>query len=353
MFYDEWSPFDWGLTAATGGKYGMIKAATQPQGPSGLPGDPYGGMAYPTYEAGYDPNAPENVARVADQKKQFAGLNKSISDLKGYASNRGDSPWAMMQKQKVYADEKAGRDVAAAKAGAAAAGGMSNLAQTGGLTSGARERLSAGAAQNALDMGQDVARAGDSNRLQVGINDQQNKVQTLNAIPGMESSALNSWTNFDNAETGRRTNENMRRNDFNTKLVDMQNQRIANERQAQATMQAGKKNILGSWLCSHAFPGAAMGIWRPLLEFRKYAVEQHQDIARFYLEDCGELVPRMVEAGADMDENRRFVANIVSLVKQGKMEEAYVEYENKFFELMDKYWPECNHPVYLNKGKAA
>jgi hypothetical protein len=118
---------------------------------------------------------------------------------------------------------------------------MSNLAQTGGLTSGARERITAGGAKNAMDMSQDVSREGDSNRLQVGINDQQNKVQTLNALPGMESGALSTWANFDNAETGRRTAENERRTNFNMKLTEMKNQIAMNERQAQATENSGKK----------------------------------------------------------------------------------------------------------------
>jgi hypothetical protein len=227
------------------GGYGAI---LNPNDPSGLgvdtqsPLSPYYGLTgAPSYEAGYNPNSPENVARMNQFTMQMGGLNQTIGDLKGYANNRGDSQWAVLQKQKVSRDEKSAKDSAMAKAAAKAGAAESNLAQTGGLTSGARERLEAGGAKNALDMSQDVSRDADTNRLQVGINDQQNKIQTLNALPGMESGALSSWTAFDNAETNRRTTENDRRQQYNLKVQEMKNQLQANERQAQATENSGKK----------------------------------------------------------------------------------------------------------------
>lgn len=294
--------------------------------PAGAGGDPYAGLIWPEYSAGYDPNSVENQARQNQFTMQMGGLNKSIGDLKGYANKQGDSSWAIASKKKTFEDEKAGKDVAAAKGAAQAAKASSELAQSGGLTSGARERLSAGAAKNAMDMSQDVSREGNQNRLQVGINDQQNKVQTLNALPGMESGALNAWTSYDNAETGRRTAENQRRQDFNLKMTDMRNQIAMNERQAQATENAPTGS---SFICTAIREAGLMSVRESVLltRFMLKSVLSRADFFAWYFSVGKEAVELAERQNFDFSAIKKsYVDDIITTLKIFGISDAQDEY---------------------------
>ena len=70
-------------------------------------------------------------------------------------------------------------------------------------------------------------------------------------------------------------------------------------------------------------------------------------MATFYLGAGHTLAGKMVEAGADWAETARRNAEIVQLIKDGKMAEATLSYGSMLVEYMDRYWPDCRHPLWI------
>lgn len=177
-----------------------------------------------------------------------AALNKFTSE----AMRTGPSPWATMAKGEQTQAEKTQRDQAAAQDAGGVAQAQASLAQSGGLTSGARERVAAGGARNALDTQQGIQTAGNENRLQIGMNDEQNRINELSQVPGMQEAALQiplqkaqlqgQANQFDIGQT---TGQAANQNAYNMGQFTLSNQLGAANAQANATAAAGKKGFLG------------------------------------------------------------------------------------------------------------
>lgn len=116
-----------------------------------------------------------------------AGLNK----FQGEAMRSGPSEWARRAGQEqnflaMNAKEQGAKTVAGQ--GAAA---RSSLASRGGLSGGAAERIAGGAADNYLNMTQGVNNTLAGNDMQIGQNDEQNRISMLGQVPGMQLGVAN------------------------------------------------------------------------------------------------------------------------------------------------------------------
>ena len=243
--------FGGGLGGATLGHFAKDVPYQQKQAQAGW--DPYGGMpGYPGYQTAYnqqaDSVAGDYAAAARAGTPSEAGLNKYRQE----AMRSGPSAWAQMTgknigMQAAAAREKGAKDIAGQQATAAG-----QLAMRGGLQSGARERMAKGAAKGMLDMQQDIARQEMGNRLQAGINDEQNRISQLGALPGMDVSmagakrqAALTGVQGREADINRRLEEQARLNAYNMAKYQADIGMWAAGKQADATMRTQPKGLFG------------------------------------------------------------------------------------------------------------
>lgn len=147
----------------------------------------------------------------------------AIDAIKNAALSSGPSPWALLalnqqMKQRNLANEQGAQQTAGAKATADA-----GLAAEGGLSSGARERNSESGMKDYLAMTQGNETNENANDLQIGLNDEQNKMTQQGTAAQIEQSNTNNI------------------NSYNQNMYNQQMQAWAANQQAQATKDAGKK----------------------------------------------------------------------------------------------------------------
>ncbi len=144
----------------------------------------------PVYQTGYDPST---MGTANPLQTQLNGINLNTQGLDAFrqqALRTGPSQWAGLATQQQGLEEKNAREGAQRDAAGQTAQAQGQMAMRGGITSGSRERLATEGARNQLNMTQGIARQGSQNRLQIGVNDEQNRIEQLGMLPGMENTAL-------------------------------------------------------------------------------------------------------------------------------------------------------------------
>jgi hypothetical protein len=217
--------------------------------PLGMANDPYSGMpGRPSYQQGYDPNTMSVTPEVEARLNKIQADNRGLNAYRQEALRKGSSRWAGLQNQKQYSEETDARERAKREGRSAKSQAESDLAMSGGLTSGARERLSNEGVKNQIAMSQEAGRQGNLNRMQIGINDEQNRISQLGALPGMENQTLQAqlqkegmWNQAKQTDMQRIIEENRRRNDYNQNVYNQQMQAWGANKQAGAIENSGKK----------------------------------------------------------------------------------------------------------------
>jgi hypothetical protein len=123
----------------------------------------------------------------ADVQLDQAGLNA----MKARALGTGPSAWAGLAEQKQRLEESGAMNQANRKALSTQNQQYAQLAGRGGLSAGQRERLAMQTARNQFSGGQNVMNQGQTARLNIGLQDQQQKDQFLSQLPGQELNAAN------------------------------------------------------------------------------------------------------------------------------------------------------------------
>lgn len=177
----------WGMAPFTGGA--SVVAANQASNmQSRDPSQPYD----PSQAYVGMPQAPTSA---------IPGVNLDRSGLDAFgkeAMRTGPSKWSQLALgQNEDSRQKAVQD-ATASAASSGQQARDSMAMQGGLTGGAAERTAMDQSRNALGMTQDVNRQANSNALQVGVNDEQNRISELGQLPGMQLGA----SNFDLSKAG-------------------------------------------------------------------------------------------------------------------------------------------------------
>lgn len=119
------------------------------------------------------------------------GNQDALNALKARAMATGNSPWLDMQLQKQKLDQTNAADNAATQSLQSAAIARNQLAMKGGLSGGARERIAMGSGRDINASRQGISRAGAMDRLNLGVADDQQKMQMLSQIPGMDLAFAN------------------------------------------------------------------------------------------------------------------------------------------------------------------
>lgn len=176
------------------------------------------------------------------------GLASAVDAFRNEAMRQGPSGWAKLAQQEQDLLAAQARDRGAQVSRGQTAQALSDLASSGGLSSGARERTAQAGAKNYIDMSQGVSRDSNLNKMQIGINDEKNRVQQLSMLPGMEQQALaplfqkqSIWQQAANQNQQNVIAANKEANAFNQNLYNQQVNAWAADRQAKATENSGKK----------------------------------------------------------------------------------------------------------------
>jgi hypothetical protein len=176
----------------------------------GAPGDASGrtgqtikqGLGYRTIEdASGKPISPEFQSLI-DKDTGLLGKQYTVGDKMHYidlntqgldqyrkeATRSGgtNSAWADMMLKKQQMDQLQGMNNLNQQQQAQTAGAYDQLSASGGLQSGARERVARDSMRNTLMGQQDLARQGSVNNLGIQTQDEQNRVNQLQQLPGME-----------------------------------------------------------------------------------------------------------------------------------------------------------------------
>jgi hypothetical protein len=190
----------------------------------------------PEYNTVFDPKT-MSLTDYLEGKYDKGALNM----YKQQAMRKGPSSWAKLALVEQGGKEASAREKAAAQSNAQTAQAQDELAAKGGLSSGARERAVTEGAKNYLAMSQDLAKQGAENALQIGMNDEQNRIQQLSALPGMEMQQAGMYEQARGKDVANTLAENDRRNQYNKDMYSQQMSAWAANRQAQATENSGKK----------------------------------------------------------------------------------------------------------------
>lgn len=229
------------------GGYGYPPGYTPPgQNQGGY--DANGNPIRPNYIPGYNPYT-MGISQGLDS--QLGGINVDTTGLDKFrteAERTGPSAWAQLAGQQQDLEGQNQREQAARTSGAQGAQEQGQLAMSGGLSSGARERVSRDAGRSALGMDQNIQRQENQNKMQIGVNDEQNRIQQLGSLPGMENQAAQIplqkaqlWAQGQQFDVGNQVAEAGRQNDFNLGNYHEQMAAWGAGQQANATANSGKK----------------------------------------------------------------------------------------------------------------
>jgi hypothetical protein len=133
--------------------------------------------------------------QALDGGKLRSDLQLGAYDPRGIEAIRGealrtpgqDSPWATMMKQKQGFEQQQGLNSAANQWAGAQAGASANLAMRGGMASGARNRLAAQGMKDQALGAQGIRAQGNQQRMDIGIEDEQNRQKWLSGLAGQEA----------------------------------------------------------------------------------------------------------------------------------------------------------------------
>ncbi len=207
--------------------------------------DPFGKKPA-LYDAGGMPNAPtfqgEGNAKLATDALAQIGNNRSaLNQFQNEAMRQGPSAWAGLANAQQNAEQGIGKDRARKESMSGAAGANAALAMRGGSSAGARERIQNAGAKNYMDMSQQAAQQAGQNRMQIGVNDEANRIQQLGMAPGMQNQADTFDMNKVNAANAARWQEANSRNQFNANTYQNQMQNFGAAQSANAIAGSGKK----------------------------------------------------------------------------------------------------------------
>lgn len=188
----------------------------------------YNGMGSPTY------NNPYNPATMSISN-QYNGA--PLSMFAQQAMRTGPSTWAQMSDAQQNQLAANANDQQVARGNSATADTESRLAQQGGLTSGARERAAEAGQKDTTAAIQSNQKQNSMNQMQVGVNDESNRISQLGQLPGMELQSLQPFE-MDVQNTMGAANS---ANQYNQSQQQMYNQAVGANQQAQATANSGKK----------------------------------------------------------------------------------------------------------------
>lgn len=131
----------------------------------------------------------QGFRRIEDLLSGASYDQSGLQAFKERALQTGESPWARMMREKTDMEQGKALSSAGAQAAGATSGAMSNLAMRGGLSRGAAERLARGGMRDMAQARQEIYGRGAGQRLDIGIEDEKQRLAALGALPGLQAQA--------------------------------------------------------------------------------------------------------------------------------------------------------------------
>jgi hypothetical protein len=283
-------------------------------------------------------------------------LNKYSQTALRDAGTQSDWAKSMLQKQGV---EQAG---ALDQANQANANGLlqmqSQLAQSGGLSGASRERMAKQAFRQGLLSQQNVLRQGQSDRANIGLNDEQNRMQQLGLLQGMNNQQADAQ--FKNQQAAQSVNQFNIGNAFSDvnahRLFDAKNYENAQNAWAAGKSADAQKQAAnsggggGTWICTKVNEASPLdeATHFGLQALRKFTKKTNPLAYRFYIKHCRDFVDSL---DVDWAKWKPWVEHIASLCNEGKCDQALAEYMMAGDELLAAFWPDCKHPYWIQRQR--
>lgn len=252
-----------------------------------------------TEEDTLTPFIDEEIGRI-----DLSNLEGSMDRYRAEAMRTGPSAWARLAEQAQLQEALQARDRAAGLARGTEAAARSSLAMRGGLSSGARERVARDSARNVMAMDQDVSRSLAANKLQIGMNDEANRLAMLGQLPGMEAEALKPGMLLAEARLkGRqfdlqnRLAERDRVNAWEMDVYREQGKHYAADRGARATEKAAEESCF--FLCTklRALGHISRKQFSEMAKLLLWAFTRRADFGYWYLKNQAEIIRLVNESG--------------------------------------------------------
>ncbi len=164
----------------------------------------------PKYSPGWNPETDTVTDGVMSNFDQ-----RALNRFRGEALRTGPSVWAGLAKKSVGMQEADMRERAARDAASGTATARNQLAMRGGMTGGGAERVAQDGARNYMSMNQEIGRQSADNMAQIDLNDEQNRIQQLGMMPGMEAQKAQLFGQSRSFDVGQKMGESTRLNAFN------------------------------------------------------------------------------------------------------------------------------------------
>lgn len=224
-------------------------------GPPPSPWAPVGAPAIPGQPGApqFNPNNPQLPPNpswnpiYSDAMNMGPGVGQQLSGMQGMnqfsqeAMRKGPSAWAGLATQQQATEAQNARSRGAAEVAGQGATARSNLAMHGGLGGGAEERIAKSTGNNFMDMSQRVGQEQARNDMQIGMNDEQNRMQQLGMLPGMEMDKVKLQGQANQFDTTNAMANNQSKNQFDIDRYHEQMAAWGAGKTADATRDAGKK----------------------------------------------------------------------------------------------------------------
>jgi hypothetical protein len=141
------------------------------------------------FRPGFETMRNRKTGELLDVYKQNPFAGPAGKMLQKEALSKGPSAWANMALKQQGLEEQGGRDAALQQAMQASGMAQADLARTGGISSGARGRLAAQSARDALLAQQGVSRQGMLSRAGINTEDMARRQGLLGQVAGAEAGA--------------------------------------------------------------------------------------------------------------------------------------------------------------------
>lgn len=193
---------------------------------------------------------PKTMAMTPDVQAHLAGINMdktALNKFQSEAMRTGPSAFAKLAGSQQDLLAKNAKDAGARTVAGQGAGARASLAMRGGLSGGAAERLATEGQNNYLDMTQGVNNSLAQNKMQIGMNDEQNRVTQLGMVPGMQAQATgidlqkeSLWDKARENDVNNQVQNNASKNTFDMNMYNQKMAAWAAGQTAGATASAGK-----------------------------------------------------------------------------------------------------------------
>lgn len=311
-----------------------------------MTGPDYQGMpGSPIYNSIYNPTT-QGLAGPLQQ--QLNGINTnpldmSVSNFADLANRQGPSAWATSAGDQQNALAQNQLDRGASETAGQTGQALSNLGSSGGISSGARERVAEGGANNYMNMSQNTGRQNSLNQMQIGVNDQQNKMQEMGMLPGMEAAALqpefqkaNMWENAKATDVGNQIANTQSANQWNQNQAAQQMGAYMGNQQANATTKAAAGSGMGIkcpfFICTVLREKGLMTKEesKSMTQFMLKSLIPRAKFFRWYFEHAEKAVDLAKRQNFDFSHiKKEFVDDILATQKEHGIEIAQNEYGRK------------------------